>query len=790
MLETKSYPANNQIAKPVLLLIALLYGGVAAAQQKPISQLPMRDLWREGALTGRAPETVKWSPDGTKISYVLRDESGEKGELWYIDTATGKRAVLVNAERMSGLVPPTSAYKNPREQERRSRYGVAGYHWAPDSKHLLFDSKGQFWYYRLDNNTAIQLTSSSDPQQDPKFSPDGRYLAYIRKHQLFVHRLENNREKQLTTAKATAPKEDFAGKDIKQIDRNMDEDILNGEVDWVYGEELAVRSNYFWSPDGARIAFLQMDETRVPKYPIVDWIPKHPTVDEQRYPKAGDPNPEVRVGVVGRDGGDVHWVSLSPELAKNHDFYIPRFGWVNDHTLYVMVLNRAQNQLDIYFADSRSGQSRVVLSDKSDTWIDIEPLSFYMFKSGDRFLISSWRDGHTHLYLYSFDKKDPLSADAKLVRQVTSGDFEVQSIAAVDEANEIVYYDSNEATPQVPDQFDAWRDRAVVARTFDGKKLWSIGGGTNSASFAPDEKHFTVTHSAFSTTPQMSLCTAAAVEHTCSDPFYKAPSLAYQVVQPKWLKLTADDGTPLEAMLLLPNVPAGRKAPVLLNPYGGPGGQVVRDSWGASSAMFDQMLVNDGIAVLKVDNRGMGARGKKFAAALWKNFGETELKDQLAALDQTLQQFPQLDGTRIGWWGWSYGGYMTLYAMTHTDRIAAGFAVAPVANWEDYDTIYTERYMQRPQDNADGYKRSSPVNFAAKLHGALVEAHGTSDDNVHMQNSIQMIQAYIDAGKQYSLLLYPRKTHGISGEDQRTQLFNRIRQHFRRYLLGENDAEQ
>jgi dipeptidyl-peptidase-4 len=212
--------------------------------------------------------------------------------------------------------------------------------------------------------------------------------------------------------------------------------------------------------------------------------------------------------------------------------------------------------------------------------------------------------------------------------------------------------------------------------------------------------------------------------------------------------------------------------------------------------MFDQMLVNDGIAVLKVDNRGMGARGKKFAAALIHNFGEVELKDQLTALDQALQQFPQLDGTRVGWWGWSYGGYMTLYAMTHSNRITAGFSVAPVTNWELYDTIYTERYMGLPQENAAGYKKSSPVYAVKNLHGAIVEAHGTSDDNVHVQNSVEMVQAYIDAGKQYSLLLYPRKTHGISGENQRTQLFNRIREHFRQYLLGqapsilENGASQ
>jgi dipeptidyl-peptidase-4 len=743
---------------------------------KSAEPLTIRDLWKQGGLTGRVPETVKWSPDGTKVSYVLRDEAGERGELWYIDTTTGKPAVLVAAEKLAGLAPPNTAVKDPREQERRSRYGVAGYHWAPDSKHLLFDSKGQLWYFSLDTGTATQMTSSSEAQQDPKFSPDGRFLSYVKKHQLFVRDVEGKqeREKQVTKARDTASKQRVA--DAGNDDKKLEDNILNGEVDWVYAEELGVRSNYFWSPDSKNIAFLQMDESDVPVYPIEDFITKHATVDEQKYPKAGDSNPAVRVGVVGRDGGRVKWVTMPGPYE-----YISRFGWVNDHVVYAALLNRAQNQFDLVFADVRTGQSKVVMSDKADPFLDSEKQMIEMFHSGDRFLWSSWRDGNTHLYLYSFDKNNPLASEAKLEHQVTKGDFEVSEIDAVDEANGIVYYESNEA-PQGGDQFAAWRGHGVIARKFDGTQVWTDVSGWRTASFADNGKYFVETSSNYGNPPQMRFCVAQSPAPKCNEPFFQSKAVTYPITEPQWQHLKAEDGTELEAMLLLPDVPQGQKVPVILNPYGGPGGQQVVDKWGGSNAAFDQILLRDGFAILRVDNRGMGARGRKFTSALYRNMGEVELKDQLSALDQVLQQYPQLDGSRVGWWGWSYGGYMTLYAMTHSDRIKAGVSVAPVTNWELYDTVYTERYMRVPKENAEGYRKSSPVSSAANLHGRLLEVHGTSDDNVHMQNSVQMIQAFIDADKQYSLLLYPRKTHGIAGEAARTHLFERIEQHFLQYL--------
>jgi dipeptidyl-peptidase 4 len=359
------------------------------------------------------------------------------------------------------------------------------------------------------------------------------------------------------------------------------------------------------------------------------------------------------------------------------------------------------------------------------------------------------------------------------VNQITKGEFEVFNSEGSDDANNTLFVTTNAGDD---------RQRHLCSVKLDGSAFQCLTkGGTHDDAVAPSGKYFVDHFSSLMTPPQLSFC---QVGGAC-DVFWKSKSVdSMQLIPPQFVDFKAEDGTVLRGLIFLPPNSEGKKVPLINNPYGGPHGQTVRDQWGGAGFLFNQVLMRDGIAVLQVDNRGMGARGKKFAAALIHNFGEVEMKDQLTAIDQALQKFPQLDGSRMGWWGWSYGGYMTLFAMTHTDRFKAGVAVAPVTDWRDYDSIYTERYAGLVPQYDDGYKKGSPITYAANLKGHLLEVHGTSDDNVHMQNTMQMINAFINAGKQFDLQIYPRKTHSISGPGTRVHLFTRIRSHFHRELLG------
>jgi len=749
----------------VAVILLFLSSSLLIAQSTPAApeaqgkkQLTIEDMFQPGGILGRGPENVQWSPDGTKVSFVQRDDTGQHGELYYVDVATGKSAVLVASGKLASLAPPSSNIKDERKKENAQRYSIAAYHWAPDSKHLLFDSIGQLWYYSLDTGTAVQLTSSNDESGDPKFSPSGDRISYLRKHNLYTRAVDGGFEHQLT--------------------KDGDDNLLNGEVDWVYEEELYSRSNYFWSPNGKQVVFLQMNEKEVPTYPITDWLGVHAKVDQEKFPQPGDPNPLVRLGVVSSGGGKLKWLSTPASngalpLGNDPDVLIPRFGWVRDGLIWAMVLNRVQDRMVLYFVDAENGKWQQMMTETTDAWIDMHPeVDLKFLPSGDGYLWTSWRDGHNHLYLYRFRKEDPLGGPAELVTQLTKGDWEVESIDGFDAQQGVVYFSANEGD---------WRQRNEYAVSLDGKNFRRISqrDGNHFAEFDPkNAKYYVDNYSALTTPPSASVC---SVGGSCM-PFWQARSIeAYDLITPKFVEFKASDGTTtLQGIIVLPTggpMMANGKAPLILNPYGGPGAQSVRDAWFGAD-LFDQVLARQGFAVLHVDNRGMAGRGKAFALPIKHNLGPTELADQLAAAKQALQQFPQLDGSRIGFWGWSYGGYFTLYAMTHSDMFKSGVAVAPVTNWLLYDSIYTERYMGLPKENEKGYHDSAPVNFAKDLSGKLLEVHGTSDDNVHMQNTIQMVNSLIEAGKQFQLMMYPGKTHGIAGKSARDHLFHMIDDHF------------
>ena len=440
-----------------------------------------------------------------------------------------------------------------------------------------------------------------------------------------------------------------------------------------------------------------------------------------------------------------------------------------DHrTVWVETLTRDHKHRDLYFADAATGQAHPALQLADDKFFDE---SYDVNVADGSIVLTNWSDGHNHLYLYSYDQANLATATAKLERQLTKGDFEVGDVLGIDHAGKLVRYASNEGNPL---------EQQVWQVSFSGeRKQLTSGAGSHSGNFAPAGGAFVLKQSTRLDPPTLSLCQADA---KCSV-FWQTRALEpYHLRAPRQVEVKAHDGVTLYATLLLPEGDTSAASiPLIVNPYGGPGPQSVANKW-ADSLLFDELLAQHGFAVLHADNRGTGNRGRDFAQAAFHNFGPIQLEDQLTVLDAVLAQYPQLDGKRLGFWGWSWGGSFTLYALSHSDRFRAGVAVAPVTDWRNYDSIYTERYLSQPAEFASGYTNFSVVNSAANLKGRLLLAQGTGDDNVHMENMVQYVQKLIEAEIPYDLQIYPRKTHSIAGPDVRTHLFNRILAHFEEYL--------
>ncbi len=706
------------------------------AQNAPVP-LTVEKIYGHGPLIGAVPADVRWSPDGKHLTYM------DGGQLIDIDPGSGKPHVMISREKIASIQGSSGS---EQDRDHRSRYGMASYAWAPDMKHLLFDTNGRLWMYDLRNGTGLEIGASGQASgDDPKFSPNGESISFIRGHGLAVIHLKTPGTPALGVAPAP------------------NETTLNGEVDWVYEEELDVRSNYFWSPDSKRLAFLQTNEADVPQYPLTDWIPTHATVTGQRYPSAGDPNPVVRVGVVSAQGGKTVWVKLP--IAAGQD-YIPRFGWADARTVWVETLTRDHQHKAIWLADAATGEAHRALDLADDKFFDE---SYGVSVADGKIVLTQWSDGHNHIYLYSFNAGDA-AGEAKLEKQLTTGDWEVSDVYRVDAAKKLVYYASNEGNAL---------EQQIWQVSFDGaRKQISAGAGRHEATFAPEGAAYSDKFSTRMRPPTMQLCN----EGKCAAYWQTRATEPYGLRPPEEFTVKAHDGETLYATLLLP---AGAKdaasVPLIVNPYGGPGGMTVANKWG-DALLFDELLAEHGFAVLHADNRGTGGRGRVFAQAAYRNFGPVQFEDQMTVIDAALAKYPVLDAKRLGWWGWSWGGTFTLYSMTHSERFRAGVSVAPVTDWRNYDSVYTERFMGLPGDEAKNYHDFSVVNSAENLHGHLLLVHGTGDDNVHMENSIQFVQKLIEAQKPYDLQLYPRKTHSIAGPDVRTHLYTRILAHFEQYL--------
>ena len=732
----------------LVLFTVLVLGSAAgsiAAQSAPQSPLSIKAIYGSGSLIGNLPEQLSWSPNGKDLTYL------DGGEMIDLETSTGRLHVLVSRAKMALL---DEASRSEQVRAARQRYHLATYSWAPDSTHLLFDSNGQLWYYDLHNGVGIQIGFSGGAAgDDPKFSPNGHFISFIRDHSLMEIWLGSPGTTPVTLAPAPIPSSHYGP------------EVLNGEVDWVYREELDVRSNYFWSPDSRHLAYLQMNETSVPRSPLIDWIPVHPTIFYQPYPQPGDPNPDVRVGVVSARGGKTGWVKLP--IRRGQD-YIPRFGWVDSRILWIETLSRDHQHRDLYFV-SPTGDVRQMLEIKDNKFLDE---NYDLSISSGYIVLTSWSSGHNQIYLYRYDTKNPLKTAAKLVRQLTSGNFDVRDVYRVDPKNKLIDFASDQGNPL---------EQQLWQVNFDGvRRRLSTGAGFHGGNFAPLGSAFIDQYSDRLHPPALSLCRTAG---KC-EVFWQTHALqSYHLRAPRQIEVKTSNGTTLYATLLLPEgATSPASVPLIVNPYGGPGEQTVAHRW-SYGLLFDEILAQHGFAVLHADNRGMGGRGRAFAQAAYHSFGPVQFQDQMTVLNYALAHYPQLDPKRLGWWGWSWGGTFTLYAMTHSSQFRAGVAVAPVTNWLDYDSIYTERYLGLPSDDPDGYKNSSVVNSAAKLKGHLLLVVGTGDDNVHIENSVQFIQQLVNAGLPYDLQIFPGKTHSILGSTARTELYSRILAHFERYLM-------
>ena len=729
------------IVLAALLLLTLPSFGSA-------EELTLKKIFSRQGIEGSPPSGIHKRPDGKFVTYLLqRDEDPDLRDLWRIETANGKKSLLVKAEKISKLAPTTDrATSDERERERRQRYSVAGYRWCSDSQTILFSGSGSLFLYDTEKGSMRALVPQIVDAADAKCSPDGRWVSFISRNDLWIAPTSSGRMRRLT----------FGGT----------ETILHGALDWVYQEEFQARSGYFWSPDSLKIAFIEMDESRVPTYPIPSLLGPSPGIDLQRYPRAGDPNPSVRIGVVSVDSKRKRprpkWLPLTAE-------YFPRFGWADSDRLSVQTLDRAQQNLELGLFDVEKNRYYPILSERDDYWINVhDDLKF--IAEGKEFLWTSERSGYRHIYHYG--------VDGALRSQLTEGGWQVGAIVDVVENDSggdgSVFFTSNESNPLGADLF------RIPLSGGDRQKLTN-GQGTHAPGPIPAAAVYVDTYSSIETPQAISLVDSpSGITHS----IYSPPDLTeFALGKPEISELATSDGESIRIQILKPSeFDPAKKYPLIVYVYGGPAAPTIRDAWmSRGRGLFHHYLATQGFVVAQIDDRASSALGHRHESALAKDYGPTALRDQLTAIE-FLKQKPFIDSGRIGIWGWSGGGSSTCFALTHSEVFKAGVAVAPVTDWHLYDSIYTERYMGLPGENADAYQRTSIIEAAANLSGRLMLVHGTSDDNVHIENTYRFIDALTKAGKPYDLQVYSGKTHSIRGHETRLHLYRAIEQYFKDHL--------
>jgi dipeptidyl-peptidase-4 len=723
-------------------------------------ELTIDRLFDAPALSGPTILGMQLSPDGSRIAY-MKEKSEQKNrlDLWEYDIGSGQHRLLVDSD----LISPDEEKLSDEESARRERQrtaalsGILEYSFAPSGNALIFPVAGRLFFLSLLDATAsvIEVAPAHGAITDAAISPDGDHVAYVRHQNLYVFSLSAKQERALTM--------DGGGP------------IKNGLAEFIAQEEMDRSQGFWWSPDGLHIAFARIDESSVEVTQRFEISADNVTTFPQRYPAAGQANVVVRVGVIDIYGRNLTWMDLGEDL----DIYLARVNWLPDgKTLALQRETRDQRRLDLIFADVTSGDSRRILSELSDTWIDLnEELSF--LKQSREFVWQSARSGYQHLYLYDYE--------GRLIRPLTAGewnvdDFRHRSIKGIDEQNRLIYFTATEKSPTERHLYQTSLDTQDPSRVF----RISREDGLHSITMSGDARFYIDAHNSSVLPPTVSLwesngmLKAQLLENRLDATHPYSPYLTENSTG-EIGSILASDGQTLYYRLYKPaHFDATKRYPAIVDVYGGPGVQRVIDNWSGSS--FTQILTRAGYVVFQLDNRGSACRGVKFQAPIHGKLGEVEVADQLQGAGWLASQ-GYVDATRIGVWGWSYGGYMTLMLMFKAPQIfRAGVSGAPVSDWTLYDSHYTERYLGSPQDNAPGYAASSALGYAHGLRGSLLLIHGMADDNVLFLQSTKLYRRLQDLRQAFDIMVYPGAKHGLIRQSDGRHAFSTILAFFNRTM--------
>ena len=711
----------------LLALATMLYACESAPTQSDKKEITLEDIFKNGSFATKGIGTIRWMNDGRY--YSAREEQDGKTMLVRKDITTGETVeTLVTSDELG--------------------FGFSDYTFSEDEQRVMFStetekiyrrsSKSVFHVYDL-KSKQLQTLAKGAKVLYASFSPNGDKAAYVRDNNLYMVDLGNMRERQIT-------------KDGKW------NHIINGNADWVYEEEFSMSQAFQWSPDGQKIAFWRFDESRVKEYNMQMWGDLYPEDYKFKYPKAGEENSIVQIKVYNLRNGRTRTM----DIGSNTNIYIPRIFWTRDNNvLSMMRLNRLQNRMDLLHANVNNGKSEVVYTEESNTYLEYENGLTYL-ADNQSFILTSEKSGYNHLYHYG--------TDGKLIKQITNGNWEVSGLSGVDETNGKIYFTSAEKSPLERHLYSVGLDGS-------GKAEMTSESATHRINWSPDFKYYIQTASSASHANVITLKEGSGKEVRVMEDNAEAMANIgeFDVPEKEFFSFNTPEGVELNGYMLKPsNFDPNKKYPVLMYVYGGPGSQTVQNSWNSSRDYWHMHLVNQGYIVASVDNRGTGARGKEFKHITYKTLGKYEVQDQIDA-GKYLAGLPYTDPDRIGIWGWSYGGYMSsLSLFIGNDVFKTAIAVAPVTNWRFYDTVYTERYMSTPMLNDEGYDAFSPVTHVDKLKGNFMLIHGTGDDNVHFQNSVEMVNKLVEADKQFESFYYPNRAHGMRGGNATWHLYNKM----------------